>query len=236
MPPLVVLILRILRYTLTRHHRFAAFLSEQVSARALSLLLCAVCLLVTHLLLTEEDVFYTASKHTHVHDTPEQPLDMVLLIPKRAAIGSLNTQLVPLHKNSRLSAVDVDFQNKPVIATAHLKNKDTVKLPYLKHFGNTENIHPTHISEVENGNGGILHYFHTETQRETLYYLSPRSWNSLAVKLFLRGEHNEAFVPVYPENRDTNAPIKIWKIRYPHDVVENPKHLKTALEAREVRK
>ena len=183
----------------------------------------------THLLLTEEDVLYTASKHMHAHDTPEQPLGMVLLVPQRAAIGSPNTRMVPIHKNSYLSSVDIDFRNKPVTAMAHLKNKDIVKLPYLKHFGDTENIHPTHTSEFENSNGGILHHFDTETQRETLYYLAPHSWNSLTVKLFLRGKHSEAFVPVYPENQDTNAPIKIWKIHYPLDIIENPKYLETAL-------
>ena len=34
-------------------------------------------------------------------------------------------------------------------------------------------------------------------------------------KLFLRGEHTDIFVPVYPTDDSTARDIKVWEIRYP---------------------
>ena len=46
-PPLVMLLLRTFRYFLTRgHHLIFKFVAEQISARAVSLVFCAVCLLI----------------------------------------------------------------------------------------------------------------------------------------------------------------------------------------------
>ena len=44
-PPLVILGFRTLRYYLTRGPRFAKFIAKQISVRAISLVLCAVCIL-----------------------------------------------------------------------------------------------------------------------------------------------------------------------------------------------
>ena len=202
----------------------------------------------THLLLTEEDVLYTASKHTHANEQPDAPYHMEPLI-SRTPIGTSDYQMVPIHKHAFITAASIDFHHTPPAVTAHLQNKKTVKLPYIKYFGEsketTHNIH-THASQVstkteeprkvENKNGGILHHFSAKTKQNHIYYLSPRSWNSLAVKLFLRGEHSDAFVQVYPAdngattegtNRYAGGTVKIWEIRYPPDVVENPKYLET---------
>ena len=211
----------------------------------------------THLLLTEEDVLYTTSKHTHANEQPDAPHHIEPLI-SCTPIGNSDYQMVPIHKNAFVTTIDIDFHHTPPVVTAHLKNKETVKLPYIKYFGEsketTHNIH-THASQVsaetaedrkiENKNGGILHHFNAKTKQDYIYYLSPRSWNSLAVKLFLRGEHSNAFVQVYPENDDTTTEdttrymggaVKIWEIRYPPDVVENPKYLETIPERKDTRK
>ena len=194
---------------------------------------------VTHLLLTEEDVLYTASKHTHADEQPDAPHYMEPLVA-HTPIGNSDYQMVPVHKHAFITAASIDFHHTPPIVTAHLQNKKTVKLPYIKHLGESkETVHDTHTHtpevsteteetrEAENRNGGILHYFDAKTQQEHLYYLSPRSWNSLAVKLFLRGEQSDAFVPVYPESGHAAA-VKIWEIHYPRDITENPKYLQTA--------
>lgn len=52
-------------------------------------------------------------------------------------------------------------------------------------------------------------------------------WNSLAVRLFFRSESSEVFVPIYPEDGNTAAEVKVWKINYPPDVKSNPKYLET---------
>ena len=193
----------------------------------------------THLLLNQEDVLYTVSKHTHARKQPKHPLYMVPLV-RRARIGSPSTSMVPVHKDIAITSVEIDFYHTPITVKACLKNKKIVRLPYIKYFGESkETIHDTHTHtpevsaeteetrETENRNGGILHYFDAKTQQEHIYYLSPHSWNSLAVKLFLRGEHSDAFVPVYPESGDAAA-VKIWEIHYPPDITENPKYLETA--------
>ena len=61
------------------------------------------------------------------------------------------------------------------------------------------------------------------------YSVPAPGWNSLAVKLFFRGEHSEAFVPVYPVNNENESfpKIKIWEIHYPPDIQNDPKYLKT---------
>ncbi len=187
---------------------------------------------VTHLLLTEEDVRYIASKNMGPDEQPEHPLYMVPLIP-RAPIGSPHYRMVPAHKNAPINFVEIDFHHDPATVVTRLKNGKTAKLPYIKHFGKTNgHTHDdhaetdVHAEESNNENGGILHLFDSKTQQEAIYYLSPRSWNSLAVKLFFRDEHSEAFVPVYPEEgTETSAKVKIWEIHYPPDTEENPKYL-----------
>ena len=55
--------------------------------------------------------------------------------------------------------------------------------------------------------------------------------NSLAVKLFLRGEHKDIFVPVYPTEEGHAKDIKVWEIRYPPDIETDEKYLATEPEA-----
>ncbi|RKU17074.1 hypothetical protein C6501_05020 [Candidatus Poribacteria bacterium] len=183
----------------------------------------------THLLLSEEEVFHIASQHTHVDEQPEHPLYMVPLVP-RAPIGSAHYRMVPAHKNTLINFVEIDFHHNPATVTARLKNGRTVKLPYIKSDGSvqpswTEHAHDHHTEESNDENGGILHLFDSKTQREVVHYLSPHSWNSLAVKLFFRDEHSEAFVHAYPEQETASAKVKIWKINYPGNIEENPKYL-----------
>lgn len=200
---------------------------------------------VTHLLLTEEDVFYNASQHTHLEEQPEHPLYMVPLVP-RAPIGSAHYRMVPAHKNTLINFVEIDFHHNPATATARLKNGKTVKLPYIKSDGSVQSSHAEHAHDhqtehdhTEESNdkyGGILHLFDSKTQREVIHYLSPHSWNSLSIKLFFRDEHSETFVPVYPkEGSETSAKVKIWEIHYPPDMKENSKYLATSPEKKERR-
>ena len=76
-------------------------------------------------------------------------------------------------------------------------------------------------------NGGILLSFDAERQIEKAEYISPIGWNSLAIKLYFRGGHNEAFIRVYPEDADSSVPVKIWEIHYPPDIKTDEKYLAT---------
>ena len=75
--------------------------------------------------------------------------------------------------------------------------------------------------------GGLVLDFDSETRLNRAYYIPPLGWNSLAVKLFLRGEHNDIFIPVYPIDEDSTKDIKVWEIRYPPDIEANEKYLAT---------
>ena len=211
----------------------------------------------THLLLTEEDVLYTASKQTHTHKQLKHSFSMVPLVT-RAPIGSPHYHLVPVHKNTAITSAEIDFHHVPVTVKAHLENKKTVKLPYIRYGGESkEATHNTHrhasqvstetdeARKVENKNGGILHHFNAKTKQDHIYYLSPHSWNSLVVKLFLRSVHSDAFVQVYPEDDNATAEdttryagraVKIWEIRYPPNIVENSKYLETIPERKDTHK
>ena len=189
---------------------------------------------VTHLLLTEEDVFHNTLQPIHVDEVPEHLLYMVPLVP-RSPFGSAHYRMVPVHKNTPIKFVEIDFHRNPVTATARLKNGETVHLPYHKYGSSEESSHTdrtheqhtveTHPVESNGKNGGILHLFDAKTHQEAIHYLSPLSWNSLVVRLFLRDEHSEAFVPVYPEQDSASTKVKIWELHYPPDIKENLEYL-----------
>ena len=74
---------------------------------------------------------------------------------------------------------------------------------------------------------GAILYFGPHVRFQKAYSVPASGWNSLAVKLYFRGEHSEAFVPVYPVESDTPPKIKIWEIHYPADIQTDVKYLQT---------
>ena len=90
---------------------------------------------------------------------------------------------------------------------------------------------PTSQVSVDIENGGLILDFDAETRLNSGYYIPPLGWNSLAVKLFSRGEHSNIFVLVYPTDDSTPKEIKVWEIRYPADIETDEKYLATEPEA-----
>ena len=194
---------------------------------------------VTHLLLTEEDVLFTASeKHSAAPN-------MIPLIP-RTQIGTPHYRMRPAFKNSAISFVEIDFHHTPADATAHLKNGKTVELGYVTTNDTLQTSHAEqdheHNTAEENGeettekNGGILHFFDQKTHQEAIHYLSPQRWNSLAIKLFFRNQHSDAFLQVYPQKQTADAKFKIWEIHYPPDIKENTKYLQKSRQNKDQQK
>jgi len=138
--------------------------------------------------------------------------------------GSSKSRMVPAEENSAIKSIDVDFA-KPVSITAKLKTGKNVHLPYV---AVSEQRDVERNLCTENVNGGILHYFDEDTQSNTLYYIPPIGWNSLAVSLFFRGIKNPHFIPVYPEKEFPAAKVKVWKIHYPPDIKAQAKYRATA--------
>ena len=120
-----------------------------------------------------------------------------------------------------LKSIDVDF-SWPVTVTAKLKTGEEVLLPYIAVDRKGEIERNPYM---ENRNGGILHYF--EDQENTLYYIPPIGWNSLAIKLFFRNIETPHFIPVYPQKEFPTAKVKVWEIHYPSDIKAHPKYLAT---------
>ena len=115
---------------------------------------------------------------------------------------------------------------------ARLKNGETVKLPCIAYSESLDKISPFFMDPIENPYGGILCVYskhHEYLTLETASYISPKSWNSLAIKLFIRDTHSEAFTQIYPIDENTKPHIKIWEIHYSPDIKANPKYLKTGL-------
>ena len=86
------------------------------------------------------------------------------------------------------------------------------------------------VVPVDIDQGGILLFFDSSEVLYNAYYVPPLGWNSLAVKLFMRGEYSQTFVPVYATvSEDSDAPpkVKIWKIQYPPNIQTNEKYLAT---------
>lgn len=90
---------------------------------------------------------------------------------------------------------------------------------------------PTAQISVDIENGGLILDFDTETRLSSAYYIPALGWNSLAVKLFLRDEHSDIFIPVYPIDDSTAKDIKVWEVHYPPDIETDEKYLATELMA-----
>lgn len=87
-------------------------------------------------------------------------------------------------------------------------------------------------TSLDFGTFGAILYFDQNTsdhlvRLQKAYSVPAPGWNSLSVKLYFRGEHSDAFVPVYPVENDAPPKIKIWEIHYPPDIQTNPKYLAT---------
>ena len=83
---------------------------------------------------------------------------------------------------------------------------------------------------MDTESGGILLIFNAQKKLLYSYYIPDIGWNSLAIKLFVRGEHTETFKNVYtamPPGIEMPPEIKIWEIQYPSGTHTNPKYLTT---------
>jgi len=73
-----------------------------------------------------------------------------------------------------------------------------------------------------------------ESERTCLEFLKTHSATHLmltrrdfAIPSFLNRKSTESFLPVYPTENFSEAPVKVWEIRYPLDIKSDPKYLAT---------
>ena len=190
----------------------------------------------THLMLTEQGVLSRSQTYSRMgsDENGDRQFSLYQLTRTETPIGT------PYRMQSRgidtpLDFIDIARTSPDLLSiTAHFKDeneaiaagelgetltrevtiKKVVKLPISQIAVNIEN-------------GGLILDFDAETRLSSAYYIPPRGWNSLAVKLFLRGEHTDIFVPVYPTDDSPVKDIKVWEVHYLPDIETNEKYLVT---------
>ncbi len=182
----------------------------------------------THLLLSEQDLFRGAKTYSFIGSNAQDNREFELIPLLRNKYVNGKHTLVPIVQNPFVTHINISHSvgdDSLITAIAELKNKrSNVDIPHTIYIGKTR-IHSQKPTEAETG--GIILIFNKHRQFKSGYYVPPIGWNSLAVRLFLRGESSEIFVPVYPEDGDVTAEVKVWEIRYPPDIKSNPKYLET---------
>ena len=176
---------------------------------------------VTHLMLTEAEVLHPQkTSFVGSDENRDRQFGMIQMRAHKPKNSSSKFQMIPVKENTTIKSIDIDFTT-PVAVIAKLKTGKDVLLPYIAVFGRGE------IDRnlcTENKHGGILHYFDENARKDTIYYIPPIGWNSLAVRLFFRGVKSSHFIPIYPKKEFPTAKVKVWEIHYPPDIREYPKY------------
>ena len=177
----------------------------------------------THLMLTEHSVMGKSQEFSFIGSdlNNDRHFRFFPLQRKKIPIGA-PYRLIPQPNETPLAFIELT-RPAPRLLSMSIQFKDGSVVE--KEIAYTRSMHAPKAVALKNG--GILLFFNTENLLYNAYYVPSVGWNSLAVKLFFRGEHSTAFVPVYPVTGDAPPKTKIWEIHYPPDIQTNPKYLKT---------
>ena len=194
----------------------------------------------THLMLTEWGVLSRSRNYSNMgsDENSDRQFELYQLTRTETPIGT-PYRMQPRGTDTPLDFIEIVRTSADTLSiTAHFKDENgavaagelgetLVRDITVERTVNTPN---SQIS-VDIENGGLVLDFDAETRLRSGFYVPPLGWNSLAVKLFLRGEHKDIFVPVYPTDDSTAKDIKVWEIRYPPDIETDEKYLATEPEA-----
>ncbi len=188
---------------------------------------------VTHLMLTKRDIIpgsYAYSligsnaqndRHFRVYEFAQNKTPIwkpYQIRPKQQGTPVGYIELVPIIplQNPSAQAQNVSGVQQTITVTVFLKtHQKIVQNISINTKRSTQQV-------VDIGTGGIVFYFNAMGILGKAYYIPPIGWNNLAVKLFLRGQYRNVFMPIYltPE-------VKIWKVRYPPGIKKDSKYLAT---------
>ena len=194
----------------------------------------------THLMLTERGVLARSQKYSGMgsDENADRQFEFYQLTRMETPIGT-PYRMQPRGRGTPLDFIEIARTSPDTVSiTAYFKDENgavaerelgetLVRDVRVERTVNT----PTTQTSVDIENGGLVLNFDAETRLNSAYYILPLGWNSLAVKLFLRGEHKDIFVPVYPTDDRIAKDIKVWEIRYPSDIETDEKYLVTEPEA-----
>jgi len=134
-------------------------------------------------------------------------------------------------------------QEKAIVNTIHwMKNNvnNNAVVAAAWSYGSTLNVLggvKTIIDQDHYFQNWILLYhkyiYKATSDRESLEFLKTHDVTHLMLtqkepkNTFLREPFSAAFLPIYPTENFSKAPVKLWEIHYPADIKPNPKYLKT---------
>ena len=186
----------------------------------------------THMMITSAELVAYAHENSLVGSGADQ--DRLFYFHQMLSLETspeIQYSLVPQRKRiypkttvNRVDIVGTDLENLAIAAM--FGKEETVKLPYVAFDGNKRiSSEPANTEK-----GGLVLLFDKKKVLRSSFYVHEVGWNSLSVKLFIRGEHSEAFelvhtVPTYGDG--THPDIQIWKINYPEHIKPHPKYLAT---------
>lgn len=191
----------------------------------------------THLMLTSIELIPNATENSwvgsdeyldrhfsiyHLLPQPTAPGTQYVFIPKTEQTPRF-TQKATLN---RIEVIGTKLENLSITARFE-KEEEPVQLPYVAFHGDKRILS---TQPIDTERGGLIFLFDKEKALQSSFYIPSTRWNSLAVKLFLRGEHSTAFENVHTVStyeKRTHPTIQIWKINYPEHVKTHPKYLKT---------
>ena len=179
----------------------------------------------THLLLTANDIIFNIDTNSNIGSDENGDRRFTITALQRQPPKEMRYRMVPdIHADIPLDSIEFDIAGNTLVVFAQLNTGERVKMPAVALI-NKDRI----TAEKENKHGGIVIVFDEYQQPTAAYYVPVIGWDSLAVRLYFRGDIPDIFVPVYPTDRDASADVKIWEIHYPLDIQPDVKYLKTGI-------
>ena len=175
----------------------------------------------THLIVTQKEIISLSHSNSFIgSDVNSDRLYRVSKLRRnRKTSTETRVRLIPQSETPMAFVEITIISPEKRVVTVQFKTQDIVSREVVWNANEP--------SVITLGNSGMILYFDFEGMPYIGYYIPPLGWNSLAFKLFMRGEHSAAFEPIYPANDQRLAKVKLWKIHYPLDIKSVPKFLET---------
>ncbi len=180
----------------------------------------------THLMLDAQDTLFNADYYSNLGSDEKGDIQWTVAPLQRQEPKVMKHRAAPSsHASIPIEFFDFDFPSENGLTVrGKLKTGETVDIPAVA-LVNKGLV----TTEHKNEHGGVLIVFNEDQLPAASYYIPTIGWNSLAIRLYFRGQLSDIFVPIYPAVRDATADVKIWEIHYPADIQTDPKYLRTGI-------
>ena len=181
---------------------------------------------VTHLILDAKDTLLNSDYYSSLGSNQDGDIRFTITPLHKQPPKAMKYRAAPDSETSiPLKSIDFELVSESTLSIkAELQTGETIFLPAVA-ITNKGRVNV----EAENEHGGILIVFDEAQHPTAAYYIPPIGWDSLAIRLYFRGDIPDVFVPVYPADADLTADFKIWEIHYPPGIKPNPKYIETGI-------